>query len=94
MVSQFAKKLDAQQTVKRHEEEEEQCDVINLLTWTPVNSKNWEGEKNKLTRGGAVVVVIVYLKIWLIRDLGMENFRKTRMKRIIINGRGARRIDR
>ena len=35
----------------------------------------------------------MYLKIWLIRDFGMENLRKTRMKRIIMSGRGARKMD-
>ena len=39
MVAQFAEKLDAQQSVKRHEEEEEQCDIVNLLPRTPVKSK-------------------------------------------------------
>ena len=36
MISQFAKKLHSQKTVKRHEEDEKQSHVINLLTWTPV----------------------------------------------------------
>lgn len=35
-----------------------------------------------------------YLKIWLIRDFGIENLRKTLMKRIIMRGLGDRRIDR
>lgn len=35
-----------------------------------------------------------YLKIWLIRDFGIENLRKTLIKRIIIRGLGDRRIDR
>ena len=39
MVAQFAEKLDAQQSVKRHEEEEEQCDIVNLLPRTPVKVK-------------------------------------------------------
>lgn len=35
-----------------------------------------------------------YLKIWLILDFGIENLRKTLIKRIIMRGLGDRRIDR
>lgn len=33
------------------------------------------------------------LKIWLILDFGIENFKKTLINRIIIKGRGARKMD-
>jgi hypothetical protein len=36
VIAQFSKKLNAQQTVQRHEEKEEQRDVIDLLTGTPM----------------------------------------------------------
>lgn len=39
------------------------------------------------------LLFVTYLKIWLILDLGMENLRKTRMKRIIMSGLGARIIE-
>lgn len=40
MISQFAKELDTQQAVQRHEEQEEQGDIVNLLTGTPVLRKS------------------------------------------------------
>lgn len=37
--------------------------------------------------------ISTYLNIWFIRLLGIENFKNTLKKRIIIKGRGARIID-
>lgn len=37
----------------------------------------------------AITKQISYLKIWLILLFGIENLRKTRRNRIMINGRGA-----
>lgn len=38
MIFQFAKKLNAQQTIQGHEKQEEQRYVVNLLTRTPVEN--------------------------------------------------------
>lgn len=42
MAAQFAEELNAQQAVQRHEEQEEQRHVVNLLSRTPGTGKEFD----------------------------------------------------
>lgn len=81
MIFQLSKKLYSKKSIQRHEEQKKQSYIVDLLTWPPEK----KGFVIKLT-----LINQTYLKIWLILDFGIENFKNTLKNRITIKGRGAR----
>lgn len=86
MVLQFTEKLHTQKSIQRHKKQEKQCHIVDLLTRTPNERAIFIRNLFDFSK----IIRKTYLKIWLMRLFGIENFKKTRKNRIIISGRGAR----